>query len=234
MKTSPSDNGYRGINLSIANTLGSSGSGKPLLHSTVANHPIKFDTTMKKIIAWATAVYLLMALPIALRSASADEPRLDNIIVTNTRDDLLLYLTASNAFPKKIIEAVQSGVPTTFIYYINLYRVRGLWPDKLVRDIELSHTVKFNTLKNEYVVTRSWEGNRPLKVKTIEEAKRLMSEVDSLVIVPLDQLKKGEQYQIRAKAELDRKTLRFYLHYVLFFLSFWDVETDWHTIDFIY
>lgn len=202
--------------------------------NTVADHPIKFDITMKRTIAWLTAVCLLSALPIVQSGAFAEEPRLDNIIVTNTRDDLLLYLTARNAFPKKIIEAVQSGVPTTFTFYINLYRVRGLWLDKKVRDIKLSHTVKYDTLKNEYIVTRSWEGNRPLKVKTIEEAKRLMSEVDSLVIVPLSQLKKGEQYQIRAKAELDRMTLRFYLHYVLFFLSFWDVETDWHTIDFIY
>ncbi len=200
----------------------------------MANHPIKFDITMKRTIVWLTAICLLSAVPFVQNPAQAEEPRLDNIIVTNTRDDLLLYLTAKNAFPKKIIDAVQSGVPTTFIFYINLYRVRGLWPDKRVRDIKLSHTVKYDTLKNEYVVTRSWEDNRPLKVKTIEEAKRLMSEVDSLVIAPLNQLKKGAQYQIRAKAELDRMTLRFYLHYVLFFLSFWDVETDWHTIDFIY
>jgi hypothetical protein len=200
----------------------------------VANHPIKFDITMKKIIVWLTAIYLMSALPIAQGAALAEEPRLDNIIVTNTRDDLLLYLTAKNAFPNKIIEAIQSGVPTTFTFYVNLYRVRGLWPDKQVRDIKLSHTVKYDTLKNEYIITRSWEGNRPLKVKTIKEAKRLMSEVDSLPIVPLNKLNKGTQYQIRVKAELDRMTLRFYLHYVLFFLSFWDVETDWHAIDFIY
>jgi len=183
---------------------------------------------MNRTTAWFTAIYLLLTVPLFHNTALADEPRLDNIIVTNTRDDLLLYLTAKSAFPKDIIEAVQSGVPTTFTFYINLYRVRGLWLDKRVRDIKLSHTVKYDTLKNEYVVTRSWESNRPLTVKTIEEAKQLMSEVDSLVIVPLSQLNKGEQYQIRAKAELDRMTL------VLFFLSFWDVETDWHTIDFIY
>ncbi|NQT10914.1 MAG: DUF4390 domain-containing protein, partial [Desulfobacteraceae bacterium] len=41
-------------------------------------------------------------------------------------------------------------------------------------------------------------------------------------------------YQIRAKAELGKLTLPFYLHYILFFVSLWDVETDWYTIDFIY
>lgn len=189
---------------------------------------------MNRTIARFTAIYLSVIVLITSGTAFAEEPRLDNIIVTNTRDNLLLYLTANNAFPNKIVEAIQSGVPTTFTFHINLYRVRGVWLDKKIRSIEISHTLKYDSLKKEYIVHRSWEGKRSLKVKTIDEAKRLMSEVDSLHIVPLARLEKGQQYQIRAKAELDRMTLRFYLHYVLFFLSFWDVETDWHTIDFIY
>lgn len=189
---------------------------------------------MKRTIERFIALFLASLLLFINGTAFAGEPRLENIIVTNTRDNLILYLTAKNAFPPKIGEAIQSGVPTTFTYYINLYRVRGLWMDKEIVSSQLSHTVRYNTLKKEYTVTRSWEDNRPLTVKTLEEAQKLMSEVDSLVIVPLQRLEKGQQYQIRAKAELDRMTLRFYLHYVLFFLSFWDVETDWYTIDFIY
>ena len=189
---------------------------------------------MKRIVVRLTVFYLASLILLFTETASADEPRLENIIVTNTRDNLLVYLTAKNAFPEKIVEAIQSGVPTTFTFYINLYRVRGLWLDKKVTSVQLSHTLKYDTLKKEYIITRSWEEKRPLTVKSLIEAQRLMSEVDSLEIVALDQLDKGRQYQIRAKAELDRMTLKFYLHYVLFFLSFWDVETDWHTIDFIY
>jgi hypothetical protein len=61
-----------------------------------------------------------------------------------------------------------------------------------------------------------------------------MTDLDSFRIVPLSELTKGKQYQIRAKAELNKLTLPFYLHYVLFFVSLWDFETDWYTIDFIY
>lgn len=164
----------------------------------------------------------------------AEDAQLDNIIVTNTRDNLLLYLTAKEAFPPKIDMAINSGIPTTFSFYINLYRVRGLWLDKEVANIKLAHTIKYDSLKNEYVVTRSWEGDRPLTTKSLDEAKSAMAEIDNLVIVPLNLLEKGQQYQIRAKAELSKKTLPFYLHYILFFVSFWDVQTDWYTIDFIY
>ena len=174
---------------------------------------------------------LILMLPL---SSYAQDPRLTNIIVTNTRDNLLLYLTVKDAFPPKMESAVQSGVPTTFSFLINLLRVRGFWLDKQMADIKITHTLKYDNLKKEYSVTRSWEPGNTYVVKSFEEAEKLMTEVDSLVIVPLDQLEKGKQYQIRAKAELSKLTLPLYLHYVLFFVSLWDFETDWYTVDFIY
>lgn len=39
---------------------------------------------------------------------------------------------------------------------------------------------------------------------------------------------------MQAMAELNKIRLPFHLHYVFFFLSLWDFETDWHTIKFTY
>ncbi len=197
------------------------------------NH-IPINVLMKRSTA-QLVIFLCAGLLMAFSSVThAQDAQLGNIVVTNTRDDLLLYLTAKEAFPPKIEKAIQSGLLTTFAFYINLNRVRGFWFDKEIAEIKLTHTVKYDTLKKEYVVTRSWQGNQPQTTKSLDEAKKLMSEVDSLTIVPLSQLEKGRQYQIRAKAELSKRTLPFYLHYVLFFVSLGDVETDWYTIDFIY
>jgi len=164
----------------------------------------------------------------------AMDATLTNVIVTNTRDDLLVYLTVEGAFREKMITAILSGVPTTFSFYIQLYRPRNFWLDKEIVEIDITHTIKYNNLKKEFVVTRSWENNQPIVTKSFIEARKLMSEIDSLKTVPLSRLEKGEQYQIRAKAQLSKLTLPFYLHYVLFFVSLWDFETDWYTIDFIY
>lgn len=167
-------------------------------------------------------------------SAFAEDARLTNIIVTNTRDDLLLYLTVEGAFHEKMEEAILSGVPATFSFFVNLYQSRSFWLDKEIADITVTNKIKYNAMKKEFIVTRSWEGGKPNIVKTFADAKKLMAEVDSLNIVPLRRLVKGNQYQIQTKAELDKLTLPFYLHHVLFFVSFWDFETDWYTIDFIY
>ena len=189
---------------------------------------------MKRNAVRVTALICAFLVLLMTSTAFCQDARLENIIVTNTRDELLLYLTAKDAFPSKIIKAIQSGVPATFTYYINLYHVRGLWFDKKIAEIHLTHTLKYDSLKKEYVLTRSWEGDHPIVVKTLDAAQKLMTEVDSLEVVPLNHLKKGQQYQIQAKAELNKMVLPFYLHYVLFFISFWDIETDWYTIDFIY
>lgn len=164
----------------------------------------------------------------------AQDAQLTNIIVTNTRDDLLLYLSVEGAFREKTETAITSGVPATFSFFINLYRTRSFWVDKQIVEITVTHTIKFDPIKKQFIVTRSWEDDKPIILDSYEEAKKLMTEVDSLKIIPLDQIEKGKRYQIRAKAELNKLTLPFYLHYVLFFVALWDFETDWYTIDFIY
>lgn len=164
----------------------------------------------------------------------AKEARLTNIIVTNTRDDLLVYLNVEGAFTEHMKEAVLSGVPTTFSFFIRLYQARNLWLNKRIANLEITHTIKYDNLKREFEIQRSWESGKTQKTKSFAEARKLMAEIDRLKIVPLNQLDKGRQYQLRAKAQLDKLTLPLYLHYVLFFVSLWDFKTDWYTIDFIF
>ena len=164
----------------------------------------------------------------------AQDASLADIIVTNTRDDLLVYMNVEGAFTEEMKTAVLSGVPTTFSFFLDLYQERDLWFDRKIADIKITHTLKYNNLKKEFIVKRSGENTDPIVTQSFEEAQKLMTEIDSLKVVPLSALEKGSHYQIRAKAELSKLTLPFYLHYVLFFVSLWDFETDLYTIDFIY
>jgi hypothetical protein len=166
--------------------------------------------------------------------APCQEATLTNIIVTNTRDDLLVYMNVEGAFTEEMKEAILSGVPATFSFIVRLYMARNFWLDKEMADLEVTHTIKYDNLKKEFEVRRSWEKNRPRITKSFAEARNWMSEISSLPVAPLADLQKGTQYQLRLKAQLREVTLPFYLHYVLFFVSLWDFETDWYSIDFIY
>jgi hypothetical protein len=178
------------------------------------------------------AIVLVIVLGHVAEPAAAEGARLTDMTVSNTRDSLLLYFTLEGAFTDQIKEAVRSGVPASFVFYISLYRVRSLWADKNIADLELTHTIKYDNLKRQFTVKRSWISGDPVVTPSFPQAQKWMTEINALSVYPLKKLEKGRQYQIRTMAKVSKLTLPFYLHYVLF--SLWDVETDWYTIDFIY
>jgi hypothetical protein len=180
------------------------------------------------------ACFCLLAPLLGPPGGYAQEARLTDFTVTNTRDDLLIYLRVEGAFRPETLEAIRGGVPASFSFLTSLHEVRRFWLDRRIADIVVTHTLRYETLKEEFTVMRSWEPGKPRVTRSLEEAIQWMTSVEGLKVAALHQLEKGRQYQLRAKAELSRLTLPFYLHHVLFFLSMWDFETDWYTVDFIY
>ncbi|NVM20730.1 MAG: DUF4390 domain-containing protein [Desulfobacterales bacterium] len=180
-------------------------------------------------------IFTLCAYLLASGSAWGQDARITEVIVTNTRDDLILYFRVRGCFTEDLEQAILSGVPTTFTFLALLDRVRNFWKDKNIARLEIHHTVKYNNLKNEFVITSSEGNGRPIVVNSLSEAKSIMAEVGNLRIAKLETLEKDLRYQVRIKAELSKITLPFYLHYVFrFFLFLWDFETDWYTTDFMY
>ena len=166
--------------------------------------------------------------------AQAQQAFLSDIVITNVEDHLLVYFTVKECFTPEMNSAIESGIETSFTFFVKLYEKIDLSIDNKVTDLEVKHSIKFDSLKKVYEVRLSERENKVITVKDFEEAKKLMSEVIALKVTPLSNLREGADYQLQMMAELDKITLPFYLHYVLFFLSLWDFETDWHTIDFRY
>jgi hypothetical protein len=178
---------------------------------------------------------IIFALIVQYASAGlAAKAFLSDIVVTNTRDDLLVYFTVNNCFTVEMNRAIESGLNTTFTFFVKLYEKRDFSPDRKIADREIRHSIKYDSLKRVYEVTLPEENNKVITVRGFEEAKKLMAEVVALKVAPLSDLRKGGRYRLRMMAELDKIELPYYLHYVLFFLSLWDFETDWYSVDFRY
>jgi len=182
-----------------------------------------------------TGLFLVLFLTPALSLAKdKDHPVLTDIKLANTRDDLLIYFEVENAFSPKIIQRIENGILTPFSFHISLYKTGGSWLDKKITEIDIQSTIKYNSLKQEYTVSQPWKEKKPLVTESFDEAKDWMARIDNLVVAPLTDLVKGEKYQIRIRAQLTRVTLPFALRYVFYFVSFWDIETDWYVINFTY
>lgn len=184
----------------------------------------------KRIFIFAVCLFLLIS-----NTAWSQDARITDVIVTNTRDDLILYFRVQDCFTQELQQAILNGVPTTFTFLASLDQVRNFWTDKNLASLEIRHTVKYSNLKNEFTITRSEHNDKSIVVNTLDEAKRTMAEVENVRIAKLKDLERNHRYQVSVKAELSKITLPFYLHHVFrFFLFLWDFETDWHTTDFIY
>ena len=174
---------------------------------------------------------LLWSSPSPLQAAEAT---LSDIIVTNTQEDLLVFFDIQGCFTPEMEEAILNGIPTTFTIIIRLYKTRTLWFDGSISSLILEHTIKYDSLKNEFRVNRSEDNHNELVFKEFEKAKKAMAEISNIEVVPLKELQRKSKYQLRVKAELEKVRLPLYLHYVLFFVTLWDFETDWYTVDFTY
>ena len=186
----------------------------------------------QKVLVLAVAAIINFAFCTNLFAAQAAV--ISNVHITNTRDDLVAYFKVENAFTDEISQAVLKGVPASFSFYITLDQVRKALFDTEISDYKITSTLKYNILKKEFVVSRPWKNEKPFVTDSFEEAKRLMTEIDNLTIARLTNLVKGKKYKLKLKADLDKVTLPLYLHYVFFFVSFWDFETDKHVTKFTY
>lgn len=159
---------------------------------------------------------------------------LTGIEVSNNDDHLLLYFNVVDCFTEEMKKAIDSGIATTFNFIIRIYEVRGLLWDKKIADIKVNHEVQYDSLKKVYKVRLSDRDNDTVFMKDFKRVKTWMSEISGLEVAEISALQAGVPYQIRMMVELDKIRLPFYLHNVFFFLSLWDFETDWYTVDFIY
>jgi hypothetical protein len=163
------------------------------------------------------------------------DAKITDVVVKKTGESILLDFRVEGCFTEDLEQAILNGIPTTFKFLAALDRIRSWWTDKELISLETTHTVKYNKLKDEFVITRGERAEYPLVVNSLSEAEEMMASVQNLKIAELEILEKDRRYQVKIKAELSKITLPFYLHYVFrFFLFLWDFETDWYTLDFMY
>lgn len=179
--------------------------------------------------AWCLAIVCCLAWG---QPAAAREVMIRDIVVTNSSTDLLLFLRLVDAFSPEIIDGVQNGLAVTFNFEINLRLVRDGWPDKEVYNGQLDHTLSYDSLKKEYRMALSESTDGDMTTNSVEKAKTVMAELNGVRLLALDALQPDRQYVLKVRAILAKKTLPLYVHYLIPFSNFWNVNTDWYTVRF--
>jgi Domain of unknown function (DUF4390) len=155
-------------------------------------------------------------------------PILHELVLTQTDHEVLLYLHLEGGFQQAILEAIESGIPITVTYYMRLYRKRGLWFDEEVLSKTIKHIVKYDTLKRQYRVSEINGLFSSMKVTKHEPTMvRWMSAVEGQPLIPFHLLQPGEEYYVKAMADLKAVKSPFPLSHMPFLASLWDAGTPW-------
>ncbi len=179
----------------------------------------------------ALATFLFLALASAV---IAQEALLKNITLSSMEDRMVVSMRVQGAFTPKMLASLRDGVQAEFTYRLRMYRDRNMWLDEKLAGIDLTHSLVFDPVRKVYTVHRSWAQPPSAETRSLEEARDLMTRIEKFPILPLDQMQRGEGYELRAKVELAQVTLPFYLRYVFYFVALWDYETEWHSVFFLY
>jgi hypothetical protein len=150
-----------------------------------------------------------------------------DVVLKGTNGAWKVSFQVENCFTEKMEEAIQSGIRTTFTFYIRLYQKRSWWRDRKVAFAKVHHTVLYHPIQKVYQV-KLGEKHPLLAVSSLEEVKRLMSKVKELEIRSSSPLEPGPPAYFWIKAELDPVRLPLHLEHLFFFVSLWDFETSWH------
>ena len=179
-------------------------------------------------------VTICLMVPLLTTMARAEEARLTDIVAAITGEHLIIYFRVSECFTEEMKKAIENGINTTFTFFVTLHEVRDFQLDNKIADLHVRHDIVYDNLKKVYKVSLSERDNKTIHVEDFNEAKNLMSEIVDLKLTGIQNLRNGNQYKVRMMAELDKIKLPLYLDYILFFLSLWDFETDWYTVNFTY
>lgn len=161
------------------------------------------------------------------------EPIIDEIVISAAGGHLLLFATVRHCFTDEMLEGVHNGIPLTFRFDIRLNKIRKNWFDSELVEHKINHTLSYDPLKEEYQVAFA-EKDRPEVTRSLEEAKKMMTDINGLELHPLNELQAGSPYSLEIKATLVENTFPLSMHLIIPFTSLWNFETDWRIVEFNY
>jgi hypothetical protein len=118
------------------------------------------------------------------------------------RDGFVLVSFATDAAVNAEVErAIQSGLPTTFTYDVELRRASTFWFDKLMGSARIAVTVRYDNLTRRYQVSLMQDG-RVAESRSTESAdavRRWVSVFQRLPLFSTRELRRHTEYYVRVR-----------------------------------
>ena len=154
---------------------------------------------------WVTRALpaLLLAGALAAPTAAAP-PRIRELTIVIDGGQVLASFRLEDGFSPAILQRIESGLPTGFLYEIQLARDRKRWWDDGLDSTRLEVMAMFNAVTHEYLVNTKLAGklidSRTLRAAS--ELERTMTSFSALPIFTFAPVRGRERYLVRVRVEL--------------------------------
>lgn len=167
------------------------------------------------------AIPALAGLLLLASQARADGARISPIRISLDGDRVLAAFALRDGFDRRLSQRIESGLPTSIVYHVELHRDRKRWYDRRLRETSLEVTAMYDAVARAYNVHFKLDGklieSRTLHdLKEVEEA---MTQIGPLPVFELAGITRRWRLLLKVQAEMGSRTI----------LSFIPVtiDTDW-------
>jgi hypothetical protein len=176
----------------------------------------------------------------------AKEPFISQIAIDKINKTVFFSSTLSWNMGDDMKKLIHSGTPATFSYEIKLRRQRVGWRDKTVGRMVVKRMVKYDLLNKSYKLSEKIErsgalieevqeasdeikkeNDFPDEVDTFDKVTSWMTDLKNIKLLNKERMDKDKNYYVKVRADLKSIKLWMPFNYILFFISFWDIDTDW-------
>jgi hypothetical protein len=152
----------------------------------------------------------VVAVGILLHSAG-DAP--DVSVTPIARDgQVLVTFDLSDGFTADVRDAIQSGLPTTFSYVVELRQGSATWFDRTLSAVTIAATVRFDNLTRRYQMSRSF-GDRVEDAPATEDldaVRRWMTHFERVPVSATSTLEANGEYYVRVRARTRHRNTWFF------------------------
>ena len=154
-------------------------------------------------------------------SATNGDPRIEGLRVSLEGDRVLASFTLQDAFDHRLSSRLESGLPTSILYRIELHRDRKRWYDRRLEENTLEVVAAYDAVARTYTVHYKLD-DELIESRTVRERQEVqdaMTHLGPLPVFSLERVRERGRILVKVQAELGSRT----------FLSFIPVTvaTDW-------
>ncbi|MEO8197457.1 MAG: DUF4390 domain-containing protein [Thermoanaerobaculia bacterium] len=149
-------------------------------------------------LAWP---HLLM---LGLLLAPTSEPAIENLRVTVDGGQVLVSFHLANGLDTDTRERIASGLPTSFLYELELKRDRKHWWDRGLDATVLEVVAMYNAVTREYLVNTK-QGGRLIESRTVRDADELehaMTVFENFPAFTLEADPENARFLVRMRVDL--------------------------------